>query len=137
MRKITLTLMLSAAPLTMTQAPQIFAAEHAEAPEVSLKEFKTIVAKGDATIIDVNSPEMFKDGHVPGAFNFELAKAEFAKKLPAKKDALIIAYCGGPRCLAWKKAAAEAAKLGYTNIKHFKGGIAGWKKAGEKVEKGA
>ena len=46
--------------------------------------------------------------------------------LPADKNALIVAYCGGPKCGAWKKAAKAAAALGYTNIKHFSGGISGW-----------
>jgi rhodanese-related sulfurtransferase len=41
---------------------------------------------------------------------------------------MIVAYCGGPACTAWKKAAQDACKLGYTNIKHFKEGISGWKK---------
>ena len=53
----------------------------------------------------------------------------------ANKDALIVAYCGGPQCMAYKAAAKKAVALGYTNVKHLSAGISGWKDAGEKVEK--
>jgi rhodanese-related sulfurtransferase len=63
-------------------------------------------------------------------------KAKLASLLPQDKGALIVAYCGGPKCGAYKSAAAAAKKLGYTNVKHLSAGISGWKKAGEAVEKG-
>ena len=34
-------------------------------------------------------------------------------------------------------AADAAVKLGYTNVKHFAPGIAGWKKSGAPTEKGS
>ena len=55
--------------------------------------------------------------------------------MPADKNALIVAYCGGPKCSAYKRAADLASKLGYKNVKHMSAGISGWKKAGEKTEK--
>jgi rhodanese-related sulfurtransferase len=42
------------------------------------------------------------------------------------KTTLIVAYCGGPECGAYKAAADAAAALGYTNIKHYSEGISGW-----------
>jgi rhodanese-related sulfurtransferase len=45
-----------------------------------------------------------------------------------------VAYCGNEKCGAYAAAAAKAKELGYTNVKHFSGGIAGWKKAGEKTD---
>ena len=56
--------------------------------------------------------------------------------LPKDKSALIVAYCGNPQCPAYRAAAEAAKKLGYKNIKHLTAGIAGWKAAGEKTEKG-
>ena len=42
----------------------------------------------------------------------------------------------GAKIAAETKRAAEAAqKLGYTNVQHFKPGIAGWKDAGEPTQK--
>jgi len=59
-----------------------------------------------------------------------------AKLLPSDKSALIVAYCGGPRCHAYQAAVDKAQQLGYTNIKHLSAGISGWKAAGEKTEAG-
>ena len=58
-------------------------------------------------------------------------KEELEKVLPADKGALVVAYCGGPSCNAYKAAAKKAEALGYTNVKH----LSGWKKAGETLEK--
>ena len=35
------------------------------------------------------------------------------------------------------QAAIKAKEMGYTNVKHYSKGIAGWKSAGEKTEPGA
>lgn len=87
-----------------------------------------------AVIIDVNGEESYKKGHVPGALSYVAIKDKFAESLPADKSTLIIAYCGSPKCKAYKKAAEAAVKLGYTNVKHMSAGISGWRKAGLKTE---
>lgn len=99
-------------------------------PEISKTELKSVVEEKRAFIVDVNSDKSFKKAHVPGAIHYKSHKAEFAQLLPEQKDALIVAYCGGPSCTAWKAAAENACKLGYSNIKHFKPGISGWVKKG-------
>jgi rhodanese-related sulfurtransferase len=111
------------------------AAESVAAPEVSLDELKTLVAKKTATIVDANGDKMYKDGHIPGAIHFATAKDKLAKLLPADKNTLVVAYCGGPLCTAWEDAAKEIKALGYKNVKHFKGGIKVWKSSGQQVEK--
>ncbi len=105
------------------------------AEEVSLAELKTLVETKKAFIIDANSKSSYKDGHIPGAISFAAHEDDLAKVLPQDKNALIIAYCGGPMCTAWEDPAKMAKKLGYSNIKHYKGGISTWKKEGQKVEK--
>lgn len=54
--------------------------------------------------------------------------------LPKDKSALVIAYCGSPMCGAWHEGAEAIAALGHTNVKHFKGGIKGWREAGGAIE---
>ena len=61
------------------------------------------------------------------------AMEDLAKSLPADKAALVVAYCGSEKCSAYKAGVDAATKLGYTNVKHFSGGLAGWTKAGEKL----
>ena len=103
--------------------------------DVSVKEVKALVASKHAVLLDVNGTKSFNEGRVPGAINYEAVKDKLASALPADKSTLIIAYCGSPRCKAYKAAADAATKLGYTNVKHMSAGIRGWKDAGEKVEK--
>ena len=88
-----------------------------------------------ATIIDVNGTESYNKGHVPGALDFTAIKDKFAESLPKDKNALIVAYCGNPKCKAYQAAAKKAEELGYKNIKHMSAGIQGWKDAGQKMEK--
>ncbi|SVE16205.1 uncharacterized protein METZ01_LOCUS469059 [marine metagenome] len=106
-----------------------------EYPDISIKELKTHIAKKKVTVIDVMGGSSYKKGHVPSAISFAQHGKNLAKVLPKDKNALVVAYCGGPSCKAYKRAADLAAKLGYTNVKHMSAGISGWKKAGEKTEK--
>ena len=62
-------------------------------------------------------------------------KTDLAAKRPADKGALVVAYCGSEHCSAYARAAEAAQTLGYTNVQHFKPGLAGWKEAGEPLEK--
>ncbi len=104
-----------------------------EYPDISIKELKEAIASGKVTVVDVNGSSSYAKGHVPTAIDF--AAGDLAAKLPKDKDALVVAYCGGPTCSAYKKAANEAKKLGYTNVKHLSAGISGWLQAGEQTEK--
>ena len=106
-------------------------------PDISLVDLKQAIADKAVTLLDCNGSKSYADGHIPGAIDFDGAKADLAKRMPTDKAALVVAYCGGPKCLAYKAGAEAATKLGYTNVKHFSGGISGWKDAGEKCETAA
>jgi rhodanese-related sulfurtransferase len=105
--------------------------------DISINEVNKLAESKSAVIIDVNGDESFKAGHVPGALDFAAIQDKLAASLPQKKDTLIVAYCGNPKCGAYLKAAKAAQKLGYTNIKHMSAGITGWKAAGLKTESGS
>jgi len=109
-----------------------YAGEYAD---VSIKEVKALIESKKAVLIDVNGTDSYQEGRVPGALNFDAIKEKLASALPADKDTTIIAYCGSPKCKAYKQAAEAAEKLGYKNVKHMSAGIKGWKEAGEKLEK--
>lgn len=44
----------------------------------------------------------------------------------AKKDDVIITYCGGLKCPASKQAAEKLVSLGYRNVYAFEGGLESW-----------
>lgn len=103
--------------------------------DIGIGELKKAIDEKTVTVIDVNGTDTYKEGHIPGAIDFEANSAKLADLLPKDKNALIVAYCGGPQCNAYKAAAKAAVALGYKNVKHLPAGISGWKEAGEKTEK--
>jgi len=111
-----------------------FSAAAGEYADISVNDLEKAIKAGKVTVIDVNGAKSFQKGHIPGAIAFKNADT-LKGKLPKDKDALIVAYCGGPKCSAYKRGASAAEKLGYTNIKHLSAGISGWKSAGKKLEK--
>jgi len=106
-----------------------------EFPDISMAELEKAIESKSAVIIDVNGTKSYQKGHIPTAINFVTEKENLANKLPSDKNALIVAYCGGPSCNAYQNGAKAAAALGYTNIKHFSAGISGWLQAGKPTEK--
>jgi rhodanese-related sulfurtransferase len=120
--------------LTALAASAASAAEH-EFAAITQKELTEAIAAKSALVIDVNGSDSYKDGHIPTAIDFEAKEKQLAAVLPKDKQALIVAYCGSPQCPAWKQAADAVSALGYTNVKHFVGGISGWVNSGAPVEK--
>ncbi len=111
----------------------VFAAEY---PDISINDLKKAIAEKKVVLIDANGTDSWQEGHIPSAIDFESNTEKLAKVLPQDKSALVVAYCGGPKCMAYKQAAQAAQKLGYKNVKHLSAGISGWKDAGEKMDKG-
>jgi rhodanese-related sulfurtransferase len=115
--------------------PLAFAAD--KFPDISHDELKEAIAQKKVVLIDVNGSESYKSGHIPGAIDFESQKGKLASELPKDKSALVVAYCANEQCGAYQAGAKAAKELGYTNVKHYPKGIQGWKKSGEKTEKGS
>ncbi len=111
-----------------------FAAWAGEFPDITIPELKSAIASGKVTLLDANPLDLYQSGHIPGAVHFASSK-DLKSVLPKDKNALVVAYCGGPRCHAYESAAAAAKNLGYTNIKHLVAGISGWRQAGEKTDR--
>lgn len=123
---------LLALALSLFAATSMMAAEY---PDISIDDLKKAITEGKVAVIDVNGSSSYANGRVPTAIDFAANKDTLAEKLPADKSTLVVAYCGGPSCSAYKSAAKKAEELGYTNVKHLSAGISGWKKAGEDLEK--
>ena len=79
-------------------------------------------------MIDVNGQKSFSRGHIPTAIDFSSQGKSLSKLLPSDKNTLIVSYCGGPGCRAYKRGADAAAKLGYKNISTFQPEFQGGKK---------
>ena len=135
MRRLLAVTLASAIAFTFSAALVARAAEDKAAPDITITDLKKAIEEKKVTVIDANGSDSFKSGHIPTAIDYEANAEKLKEVLPKDKDALIVAYCGGPQCGAYKAAAKAAVAMGYTNVKHLSAGISGWKSAGEKVEK--
>ena len=102
--------------------------------DINHADLKAAIESKAVVVIDVNGTYSYKAGHIPSAIDFQANNKDLASKLPADKNALVVAYCGSPQCPAWKSAAKAVAALGYTNVKHYTGGLSGWKKEGASLQ---
>lgn len=104
-------------------------------PLVSVDEMDQKLAQGDCVPVDANGTGTRKKmGVVPGAVLLSDSEAFALSELPADKAKELVFYCGSTQCGASHDAAHRALTAGYTNVKVMGEGIAGWVKAGKKVQ---
>lgn len=111
------------------------AAVNSAVADISTAELTKAIAAKQVTLLDCNGSQSFANGHIPGAIDFATTSKELTAHLPKDKTALVVAYCGGPRCSSYKAATQAAQALGYTNVRHYSEGISGWTKSGATVQK--
>jgi rhodanese-related sulfurtransferase len=82
-------------------------------------------------VLDVRSPEEFKEGHVPGAVNVPYDQiATRLSEVPKDKD--VVLYCRSGRRAG---IAAEVLQAnGYTRLSHLEGDMNAWVEKGRPVE---
>jgi rhodanese-related sulfurtransferase len=76
-------------------------------------------------LLDVRSPERFREGHVPGAVSLPHRRLTDRNLAEYPSDTLFVVYCAGPHCNGADKAAIRLARLGRP-VKKMIGGITGW-----------
>ena len=108
---------------------------------ITTAELKQKIDAGNVPyLIDVLAPESYEARHVPGAKHLRKGPdfvERFAKEIAAPKDAEIIVYCSSDTCTASVISAQQLVDAGYTNVVHYKDGLAGWKNAGYAFESAA
>jgi rhodanese-related sulfurtransferase len=92
-------------------------------------------AKVPVTLLDARSGKYDDGRRIPGAvaLNATSTDQEIAKVVP-DKNALVVAYCAGPKCPASHELAERLHKMGYVNVIEYSEGIPGWTEAGNPVE---
>jgi rhodanese-related sulfurtransferase len=93
------------------------------------------LATGAAQAVDANGIDTRKhEGVVPGAVMLTSSSDYALTELPSNKAKELVFYCANPHCSASHEAAERAITAGYSNVKVMPEGIAGWVKAGKKVQ---
>lgn len=86
-------------------------------------------ASDGAMLLDVRTPEEYREGHIPGSKNLPLQAIAKAADLAENKDIALYVYChSGARS---RQAVSLLTHIGYSNV-HNIGGIAAYR---GKVEK--
>jgi rhodanese-related sulfurtransferase len=101
---------------------------------VKSEEAAKIIADGKTAIVDVRTPDEFKDGHIKGAKNIDIMSKDFEaqlSKLDKTQPTLVHCQAGGRST----RALPILEKLGFTNVIHLDDGFGGWEAAGKPVEK--
>lgn len=83
----------------------------------------------DFVLLDVRSPGLYAEGHVPGAVNLPHGRIVERNMRGWDDNTLFVVYCAGPHCNGADKAAVRLARLGRP-VKKMIGGIEGWKDEG-------
>ncbi|WP_218044241.1 rhodanese-like domain-containing protein [Kiloniella majae] len=105
------------------------------ATTVNTAEAKALFDEG-VYFVDVRKDSDWEAGRVPDAIHIELKKVYSDETLSAEveKDAKVVIYCNGEKCLRSAKAVTKAVEWGFTNVYYFRDGFPAWKAAGYPVE---
>ncbi len=119
--------------LTFTMALVLLACKTQTAGLLSPTDFNKQIASADAKIVDVRTPEEFKEGYIKGAVNIDWYAGDFQTSISQYgKEQKIYLYCkSGARS---GSALDLLKKLGYKNVYSLSGGITSWKSAQLPVE---
>jgi rhodanese-related sulfurtransferase len=102
---------------------------------ISVDDVDVQITKGTAQAVDANGVDTRKhEGVVPGAVLLTDSESYSLTELPTDKAKELVFYCANTHCGASHHAAEKAIASGYTNVKVMPEGIAGWVKAGKKVQ---
>lgn len=89
------------------------------------------IEAGELIAIMTMSESAFAAAHIPGsvaATSVSQAKARYAS------DASLVVYCTDPACRASLTAFQQLVDAGFTNVRHYPGGLSDWTAAGYPLE---
>ncbi len=87
------------------------------------------VKEEDFVLINVLSPDSFKEKHIRTSINIPLEKDNFedlVQLVSASKDRKVVVYCASFECNASPKAAERLEKAGFTQVYDYEGGTKDW-----------
>jgi phage shock protein E len=101
---------------------------------VNSSDAEKLVKDGKVTVLDVRTPDEYKEGHIAGAKNIDFTENDFEKKISAldKSKPYLVHCAGGGRST---NSLGDFKKLGFKSIYHLDGGFKAWQAAGKPVEK--
>ena len=103
---------------------------------IGMAHLKRMMESGERyQLLDVRGAEDYAKEHIKGARSLPLDRLESAKQLFKPSEAIIV-YCDSYVCSASSSAAKMLARMGFTNVRDYKGGLREWKTSGLPTERG-
>ena len=101
-------------------------------PEISRDQLRERIARGDRfKLVMAASDWAFAAKHLPGSVHFTTHLQMLAG---LGRDEEIVVYCSNVDCRASLSAIKKLLEHGYTNVRHYPGGLLDWEAAGLPVE---
>jgi rhodanese-related sulfurtransferase len=92
---------------------------------ISPADLLRLIEARTVTVFDVNSPQSWREAHVPGALQLDPA-SYVEKDLPDDRNSAIVFYCSNFICRKAPNAARRARQMGYSDVRVMSAGISGW-----------
>ena len=89
---------------------------------VSFGDLEEAVGSNAWTVVDVREPHEFASGHIPNAVNIPMSSFD-PEALPEGKPLVLICQSGGRS----RNALSKARAIGRADVRHFAGGMNGWR----------
>lgn len=97
---------------------------------VDVEKYEQAIKQKDVQLVDVRTPEEFKEGHIKGATNIDFFSDDFLTQFDAyDKNKPLYLYCRSGNRSA--KASKKLSEAGFKNIVDLEGGYKAWKAAGK------
>ncbi len=107
---------------------------------ISFREAVALVGDRGATFVDARSPELFAEGHIPGALNLPATDAEATltmQSFPLPIDELVVCYCEGWSCEQSELLGKILQdQVGCQQVRVLAGGWLRWTERGGPIERG-
>jgi len=100
--------------------------------ELSPQQVDESMKGAPVTLVDVREADEWRAGHLPGAVHVPRGFLEMQaeQKVPDKNTPIIVYCAGGNRSAL---ASSTLRQMGYTAVRHMKGGFSSWREAGLEV----
>jgi len=86
------------------------------------EEFEQAVKAGKCVVVDVREAHEFASARIPDSLNMPMSRFD-PNRLPSGKPVVLICHSG----VRWQSALSRAHATGREAIKHYAGGIVGWR----------
>ncbi len=102
--------------------------QSADPDTIEFEAFAEAVEAGEVAVVDVREPHEFAAGHIPETMNLPLSRFD-PEELPTGKPPILICQAGARSRNALNRARAG----GREDVRHYAGGMNGWRMRGGEV----